>query len=141
MSKRWKEVARLGGPGARYPQVLVDAHGWCLRLGRHSRHDQKYYSTLPSLLGGLIEHTARRRLMDSPSAVDLQAFLTTLKASLETARSLCQEAVEKGGLEEHVRRQDARKVPSKPRESILRLCEAQNGLDAELPARRASSAS
>lgn len=111
------------------------------RLGRHSRHDQKYYSTLPNLLGGLIEHTVRRRLMDSPAAVDLQAFLTTLKALIETARSLCREALEKGGLEEHVRRQDARKLTAKPQEPYLRLCEAQNGSDAELPARRASSAS
>ncbi len=141
MSKGWKEVARLGGPGARYPQVLVDAHGWCLRLGRDSRHDQKYYSTLPSLLGGLIEHTLRRRLTDSRTAGDLQAFLTTLKASLETAQSLCQQALEEGGLKEHARRQDARKVLNKPCKTFLRLCEGQNGSDAEVPPGRTSRAS
>jgi len=141
MSKGWEEVARLGGPGARYPQVLVDAHGWCLRLGRNSRHDEKYFSSLPSLLGGVIEHTARRRLMDSPVALDLKAFVAALRTSLEAARLLCREALEQGGMEEHIRRLDALKAPATPRQSGLRLCGAQNGADARFPARLSNSAS
>jgi hypothetical protein len=33
MKTGWKEVARLGIQGARYPHLLVDTYGWCLRLG------------------------------------------------------------------------------------------------------------
>lgn len=140
MSKGWKEVARLGGRGARYPQILVDAHGWCLRLGRHKRHDEKYYSSLPNLLVGLIEHAVRRRLMDSPVSLDFQSFVTKLKSSLDAARSLCREALEKGGMEEHIRLLGAQKEAARPRESCLRLCEAQNGSDADIPVRHTSSA-
>lgn len=141
MSKGWKEVARLGGPGARYPQVLVDAHGWCLRLGRNRRQDEKYYSNLSSLLGGVIEHTARRRLTASSAALDLREFVTALQTSLEAARLLCRETLEKGGLEEHIRRLDARNAPGRPRESCLRLCEAPTGEGDLLPVRQANSAS
>ena len=121
MGNGWKEVARLGGPGARYPQILVDGHGWCLRLGRHTRHDEKYYSSLPNLLGGLIEHTIRRRLMNSPAAQGLAEFVTRLRQTLDVARSLCLEALEKGGLEEHIRRLDARKAAPTTSGSLERL--------------------
>ncbi len=61
MSEAWREVARLGKTGERYPHVLADSHGWCLRLGRKDRMDDKFYSSFPTLLNGLIEHFLRRR--------------------------------------------------------------------------------
>jgi hypothetical protein len=61
MSEAWREVARLGKTGDRYPHILADSHGWCLRLGPRDRTDDKYYSSFQALLGGLIEHSLRRR--------------------------------------------------------------------------------
>jgi hypothetical protein len=62
MSEAWREVARIGKSGEAYPHVLADSHGWCLRLGPGRSPDEKYYSSLPSLLQGLTEQILRRRL-------------------------------------------------------------------------------
>lgn len=110
MSKGWREVARLGGTGARYPHVLADAHGWCLRLGPKSRTDEKYYSSLPVLLHGLVQHAVRRRLMALSASLDLQELCREVRDALHTALGLCQEVLEKGGMEEHIRRLEAHKV-------------------------------
>lgn len=104
MSKGWREVARLGGTGARYPHVLVDPHGWCLRLGPNSRSDEKYYSSLPMLLHGLVEQTARRRFLSLTAVLDLKDLRHEVQDVLHTALKLCQEVLERGGLEEHMRR-------------------------------------
>ena len=109
MSKGWREVARLGGAGARYPHVLVDSHGWCLRLGSNSRADEKYYSSLPVLLRGLVEHLVRRRLMALSGSLDLQELCREVLDALHSALGLCHEALEKGGLDEHIRRSGAEK--------------------------------
>lgn len=104
MSKGWREVARLGGTGARYPHVLADAHGWCLRLGHRSRTDDKYYSSLPLLLHGLVQQGVHRRLMALSATLDLQELCREVRDALHTALGLCQEVLEKGGREEHIRR-------------------------------------
>lgn len=104
MSKGWKEVARLGSAGACYPHILVDAHGWCLRLGRNSRQDEKYYSSLPALLQGLVEHFVRRHLISQTPVLDLRGLVAEVKGALRSALTLCSDALEKGALEEHVRR-------------------------------------
>lgn len=104
MSKGWREVARLGGTGARYPHVLVDPHGWCLRLGPSSRSDEKYYSSLPMLLHGLVEQTARRRLISLTAVLDLKDLRHEVEDVLHSALKLCHEVLERGGLEEHIRR-------------------------------------
>jgi hypothetical protein len=104
MSKGWREVARLGGTGARYPHVLVDPHGWCLRLGPNSRSDEKYYSSLPMLLHGLVEQSARRRLLSIPAALDLKELRREVEDVLHSALSLCHEVLNRGGLKEHIRR-------------------------------------
>jgi hypothetical protein len=114
MSKGWREVARLGGTGARYPHVLADAHGWCLRLGPKSRTDDKYYSSLPLLLHGLVQHAVRRRLMALSASLDLQDLCREVRDALHTALGLCQEALEKGDREEHIRRLEPSKlIPSR----------------------------
>ena len=59
MKTGWKLVAQLGMSGPGYPHLLVDRHGWCLRIGR-GRGEEKYYSTLPSVLQGLIEHVEQQ---------------------------------------------------------------------------------
>lgn len=107
MSKGWRELARLGGTGARYPHVLADPHGWCLRLGPKSRTDEKYYSSLPLLLHGLVQHAVRRRLMALSASLDLQELCREVRDALHTALGLCQEVLEKGGWEEHNRRLEA----------------------------------
>jgi hypothetical protein len=84
MKSGWKEVARLGTGGARYPHVLVDAHGWCLRLGRE-RGEERYYSNLPSLLQGLIEQLARARLRQCPVLMSASAMLAEVRAALDEA--------------------------------------------------------
>lgn len=92
MKTGWKEVARLGTGGARYPHVLVDAHGWCLRLGRE-RGEERYYSNLPSLLQGLIEHLARARLRQCPVLMSASAMLAEVRAALEEAAD-CRKALD-----------------------------------------------
>ena len=104
MSKGWKEVARVGVSGARYPHVLVDAHGWCLRLGWNPRTDVKYYSSLPLLLRGVVEHHVRRRLASLGGPLDLEGLCREVREALASALGLCREILEQGGLEEHVRR-------------------------------------
>lgn len=106
MSKGWREVARLGGTGARYPHVLVDAHGWCLRLGKNSRSDEKYYSSLPMLLRGLVEQGARRRLLNLSAVLDLKELHREVEDVLHSALALCHEVLRRGGLEEHIRRSE-----------------------------------
>ena len=84
MKNGWNEVARLGTAEDGYPHVLVDAHGWCLRLGR-ARPDEKYYSGLPSLLQGLIEHVVRRHLRDCGTLNSATAMLAEVRAALDQA--------------------------------------------------------
>lgn len=104
MTKGWKEIARLGGAAARYPHVLADAHGWCLRWGRNPRSDEKYYSSLPLLLHGLVEHTARRRLLAVGAALEIEELAVEIRDALASALGLCDEVLRRGGLEEHIRR-------------------------------------
>ena len=117
MSKGWKEVAKLGGAGSRYPHILVDSHGWCLRLGLRTRNDEKYFATLPVLLHGLVEYFIRRRMAALSSVLDMKEFVRELRDALHSALGLCHEALEKGGLEEHIRRSKRR--PPAPRASGL----------------------
>ena len=84
MKTGWKEVARLGTGSAGYPHILVDAHGWCLRLGRE-RREERYYSSLPTLLQGLIEQLARARLRQCPILMSASAMLAEVRAALEEA--------------------------------------------------------
>jgi hypothetical protein len=84
MKNGWKEVARLGSGDGSYPHVLVDAHGWCLRLGR-ARGQERYYSNLPSLLQGLIEQLTRLRLRHCPVLANASAMLAEVRAALNEA--------------------------------------------------------
>src|SRR5205814_547254 len=133
MSNGWKEVARLGALGARYPHVLVDSHGWCLRLGPRSRTDEKYYSGLPSLLQGIVEHSARRHLAQAGS-LDLAGLVREVKAALATALTLCPEVLKNGGLEAHIRRVDGSGEGPMTSRSTLRSCVGKNGGNQGLPA-------
>lgn len=112
MSKGWREVARLGGTGARYPHVLVDPHGWCLRLGPNSRSDEKYYSSLPMLLHGLVEQSVRRRLLSLPIALEMKELRREVEDILHAALALCHEVLDRGGLQEHIRRLEPPKAAS-----------------------------
>lgn len=94
MSAKWKEVARLGGSGARYPHLLADPHGWCVRWGPNRSKDDKYYSNLHSLLEGMVEHTVRRRLWVLSAALDLPAFVEEVRDALRSARDLATSGVE-----------------------------------------------
>ena len=84
MKNGWNEVARLGPEPGRYPHILVDKHGWCLRLGRGSG-DEKYYSNLPSLLQGLVEHVERRYPCNAPLLQAATAMLVEVRAAYELA--------------------------------------------------------
>ncbi len=82
MNSGWHEVARLGLFPDGLPHVLVDAHGWCLRLGPG---EDRYYSALPTLLQGLIEHLLRRRLREAGPLLSVQAMLAHVQAALDQA--------------------------------------------------------
>jgi hypothetical protein len=88
MKTGWKEVARLGMDGALYPHVLVDPHGWCLRLGPDPRRDEKYYSGLPTLLQGIVEQGVRRSLMTAPTVIGVQELRLQVQRGLRTVVAL-----------------------------------------------------
>ena len=98
MKRGWNEVARLGRTGSRYPHVLVDRHGWCLRLGASHRGDERYFATLPSLLEGVVEHCVRARMVDragvapaGPAPVGLSGLdglIKEIHEALEGAREM-----------------------------------------------------
>jgi len=93
MSEAWREVARLGKKGERYPHILVDSHGWCLRLGTRDKEDDKYYSSLPNLLQGLYEHLLRRQ--DHESAKGVLEMKDLLVRNLKEIKELGEELVQK----------------------------------------------
>lgn len=103
MSSGWKLVATLGAQGGGYPHILVDKHGWCLRLGPSARQDEKYYSNFSSLLRGLTEHFIRRRLKSTEVLEGLQDLVRAVEDAVRTAgelQSIAQETV----IHEHMRR-------------------------------------
>ena len=91
MSEAWREVARLGQTGERYPHVLADTHGWCLRLGPRDRTDNRYYSSYPNLLQGLIEHLMRRGLGAGEEIRTLSEFRDLGLEHLKQASALGEE--------------------------------------------------
>lgn len=99
MGKGFTLVVRLGMDGPRYPHILVDAHGWLLRLGPHWDRDDKYYSSLPSVFEGMVEHALRRRLGGTP-AEGLEALARDVRAEMKELRDLairCLENLGDGG--------------------------------------------
>ncbi len=84
MKNGWKEIARLGVSDDGYPHVLVDAHGWSLRLGPR-KTEQKYYSNVPSLLRALVEHSIRRQLRECPTLASAREMQAQVQAALERA--------------------------------------------------------
>jgi hypothetical protein len=88
MKNGWREVARFGIDGACYPQILVDGHGWCLRMGPSSRQDDKYYSSFGSVFEGLREHTLRRCLPTEPPAQGFKEFERAVRNALSRAAQL-----------------------------------------------------
>lgn len=86
MTEAWREVARLGKKGEKYPHILVDSHCWCLRLGPRDREDDKCYSSLPTLLQGLLEHQLRRK--DHEGARVVAQMKELLIRSLQEAKEL-----------------------------------------------------
>lgn len=103
MSNGWKKIAALGPKGEGYPQILVDSHGWCLRLGPSARQDEKYYSSFSSLLGGLTEHVLRRRLKSTDVLQGLQDLVRAVDDAVRTARELSS-TVQETVIHEHIRR-------------------------------------
>jgi len=137
MSKGWREVTRLGGTGARYPHVLVDPHGWCLRLGPNSRSDEKYYSSLPMLLHGLVEQSVRRRLLAVSELRGIRELRQEVQDVLHSSLQLCHEVLERGGLEEHIKRPEALKVSGiTPDPSVVASASRTGGQDVKGPANR-----
>jgi hypothetical protein len=82
MKNGWHEVTRLGLFPGDYPHVLVDKHGWCLRL---AAEEDRYYSSMPTLLQGLIEQLLRRRLREAGPLLCAQAMLVEVRAALDEA--------------------------------------------------------
>jgi hypothetical protein len=103
MSSGWKLVASLGSQGPRYPQILVDNHGWCLRLGPSARQDEKYYSSFSSLLKGLVEQLLRRRLKSGETLEGLSSLIRSVEGVLREAGELCT-SVRESVIHEHIRR-------------------------------------
>lgn len=109
MSSGWKLVATLGAQGVRYPQILVDKHGWCLRLGPSARQDEKYYSSFSSLLRGLTEHFLRRRAKSTEVLEGLQVLTRAVEDAVRIAGEISCMAKETV-IHEHIRRCGAREA-------------------------------
>jgi len=103
MTSGWSLVARLRALGAGYPHILVDAHGWCLRLGPSARQDEKYYSNFASLLQGLVEHFLRRRMKSGDLLEGVQALARGVEEAILHASELSTRAKETV-IHEHIRR-------------------------------------
>jgi len=103
MSSGWKLVATLGAPGVGYPHILVDKHGWCLRLGPSARQDEKYYSSFSGLLRGLTEHFLRRRLKSTEVIQGLQELARAVEDAVRMAGELSS-AAQETVIHEHIRR-------------------------------------
>jgi hypothetical protein len=88
MAEAWREVARLGKVGEQYPHILADSRGWCLRWGPRESRDDKYYSTLSSLLHGLAEHLLRRRVGEGEDVRSLARFRDLVELTLKEASTL-----------------------------------------------------
>lgn len=88
MAEAWREVARLGKVGEQYPHILADTRGWCLRWGPRESRDDKYYSTLSSLLHGLAEHLLRRRVGAGEDIRSLARFRELVELTLKEAAAL-----------------------------------------------------
>jgi len=88
MSEAWREVARLGKVGHQYPHILADSRGWCLRWGPKTDRDDKYFSSLSSLLHGLAEHHLRRRLGVGEDIRSLARFRELVELTLKEAAAL-----------------------------------------------------
>lgn len=109
MSSGWKLVASLGAQGVGYPHILVDKHGWCLRLGPSARQDDKYYSNFSGLLRGLTEHFLRRRLKSSDVLQGLQDLVRAVEDAVRIAGELSTSAQETV-IHERIRRCGAREA-------------------------------
>ena len=103
MSSGWKLVATLGAQGTGYPHILVDKHGWCLRLGPSARQDEKYYSSFSNLLAGLTEHVLRRRPKSTDVLRGLENLVRAVEDGVRIARELSSTAQETV-IHEHIRR-------------------------------------
>lgn len=88
MSEAWREVARLGKVGRRYPHVLADSRGWCLRWGPNRQTDDKYFSSITSLLQGLSGHFLRRRLGAGEDIRTLARIRELVELTLKEAAAL-----------------------------------------------------
>ena len=88
MGEAWREVARLGKVGQQYPHVLADSRGWCLRWGPKTDKDEKYYSSLSSMLHGLAEHYLRRRLGSGQDIRTLARFRELVELTMKEAAAL-----------------------------------------------------
>lgn len=97
MKAGWTEVARLGIQGEKYPHVLIDAHGWCIRWGPKFHHDDKYYSNLSSVLRGLSEHGVRRTLTEGGSPEGIKSLLIRIDEALVGADQAASRFLEKLG--------------------------------------------
>ena len=107
MSNGWKHVASLGTKGALYPHVLVDNHGWCLRLGSSPKQDDKYYSSFPNLLQGLVEHFLRRRLKSLEVLEGFEMLAREVRDAIREVHNLSMTACE-GVLQQPIRRSGSR---------------------------------
>lgn len=103
MSEAWHEVARLGDTAGGYPHALVDSHGWCLRLGPRKRIDERYYSSVQSLVLGLTEHGLRSRLGALEGWKTVEELQRLVLAYLKEAATLGAKLEQKLGTPAHLR--------------------------------------
>ena len=105
-------MARLGSDACRYPHLLADAHGWCLRLGPDPRKDDKLYSRLEFLFEGLIEQGLRRGLPGMRTSNTVEELLGELRTGIRAMRSLGRSA--ERTIQELHRRQSSATEPLEP---------------------------
>ena len=92
MKRGWRLVAKLGTVAPHFPHILADPHGWALRLGPNDHADMKYFSSLPNVFAGLVEHLVRRRLGTEHPILSSVNLVGEVRRELAHARELCQVA-------------------------------------------------
>ena len=92
MKVGWRLVAKLGDRDPHFPHILVDPYGWGLRLSWDRHAGIKYFSSLPNLLTGLVEHAIRQNLGAAHPIMSVPELAQEVRKELAFIRELCRTA-------------------------------------------------
>jgi hypothetical protein len=88
MKVGWRLVAKLGDRDPHFPHLLVDPYGWGLRLNSNPHAGIKYFSSLPTLWTGLVEHAIRQNLGAAHPILSVPELAQELRNELAFTREV-----------------------------------------------------